>query len=515
MAKSLGKYLDSYNTSLMEKYGESFGYNTFLNFVKKGGFRITGLSNNAFKESIDLPWIDELEIVTEKIMAIASNPRSHIKFEKEVKQSSKAVKIDNFDIIETIKVPKFWRKKEERFLPEKVFTDNYETELAIYENRFIINLVDKIILFLSQMSNQLLEKIRKVNKNFIDFNVAISDIDILQELANYDEIPANTALSRLYNKDKNATLLTTANSPYVNALRRVLEAKSSITHVLSTPFYKAVKKAKPLGDSDVHITNMLAGDRTYAPCYNFYRKLLSLLSKEKDDEDIVNIKDYHDFVLTNLFKALDDIGFVTTSLARESLVKYRNGFMNLDGFKVKKGNLTCLINTKHDDHIDINFELSSSSAKSVSNIGLKRKSFISIDLVPQTTMEYATDEELQPYFKKKIASRLSSGYTNAFVVTAVDNTQKDDVIICSPYIFKIDANIKSMLESCIIFAEADNYIYSHLCPICGYYVDGEQEDGNCYCPNCESVYTLFISNNEKKEKKESVWIKRLKNPERF
>ena len=136
MAKSLGKYFETYYAGLKEKYGESFNYNQFLDSAKKGGFKITGMSQNFVKENVDFPWLGELEIVTEKIMSIASNPRTHIKFEKEVKNSEKAVKIDNFDIIETLKVPKYWRQKDGRFLPEKVFTDNYETEYAIYENIF-------------------------------------------------------------------------------------------------------------------------------------------------------------------------------------------------------------------------------------------------------------------------------------------------------------------------------------------------------------------------------------------
>ena len=90
--------------------------------------------------------------------------------------------------------------------------------------------------------------------------------------------------------------------------------------------------------------------------------------------------------------------------------------------------------------------------------------------------------------------------------------QKDDVIICSPQTYKIDANVKSMIDSCIIFAEGDNYIYSHICPVCGLYVDGEQDDGNCYCANCDSAYSL-MSHGRNNKVKESVWIKRLKNPE--
>ena len=514
--KNIKGYYKEYSENLFNKVGNSFSFSAFIEKSNLKKIRPTGLTSNYYPEVINFPWLDELEMVTEKIMSIASKPRTHIKVEKDVKKAEQAVKIDNSDIIATLKVPSYWKRKGDRFLPEKVFTDIFEIEYAIYENRFIINLVDKMMLFLSQIVAQLYSKIKNINDRFIDSHIQISDIEIIQDLADFETfkyVPASSKRSKRI-RDKEATLLTTKDSPYVDALRRILQSRSNVAHVRSTPFYKDVKKAKPLSDTDVHLTNMLAGDPSYAPCYNFYLKLLSLMTKDIDVKEPVDLKDYHNYVLANLFSALNDLGF--SEPKRTGGVNNKNRLLTLDKYRLSKGEVACYITSMDEDHIDIKFDIDALDGTFSGSTNFKNKSIstISLDLVPDVTSEYPNPEELSEYFKKKINSRILSGYTNAFIITAVDNTQKDDVIICSPEVYKIDANIRSMLESCIIFAEGDNYVYAHVCPICGFYVDGEQEDGNCYCANCDSAYSLLKS-GKGNEVKESVWIKRLKNPEKI
>ena len=515
-SKTLGAYLNQYNEEITSKVGNAFSYASFIDKSKSKGLRPTGLINNYVEDVIDFPWLDELEMVTEKIMSIASKPRTHIKFEKDVKKAEQAVKIDNYDVIATLKVPAYWKQKGDDFIPERVFTDIYEIEYAIYENRFIINLVDKMMLFLAQVVGDLYSQIKKINHQFVDGHVSISDVEIVQDLAgvgSYRYISKSSHRSKKV-KDEEATLLTTKDSPYVDALKRILMARNNVSHVRSTPFYKDVKKAKPLSDTDVHLTNMLAGDASYAPCYNFYRKLLPLLSKVVKEENLVDAKEYHNYVLSNMFAAFDDLGFVEGN--NKSKINMKNNLLHLENYELIKDNMVVNISSHDEDHIDMVFSMDNrdNAFNQTENFKLKKTSKVSLDLVPAPTKEYPNDDELTVYFRKKIRSRLTSDYTNAFIITAVDNTQKDDVIICSPEIYKIDANVKNMIDSCIIFAEGDNYIYSHVCPVCGFYVDGEQEDGNCYCANCDSVYTLF-KGGKKDDVKESIWIKRLRNPEKI
>src|SRR5574344_2188712 len=137
MRKSVSEFVSSFNNDLFSRYGDGLFVSLILSDIEDGHLKIKETPKE-IDDYVDYPWLTRFEIVTEKIKAIASDPRTHIKFEKEVKLASKAVKIDNFDIIETLKVSKYWRQKGGKFLPEYVFTDNFETELAIYENRFIV-----------------------------------------------------------------------------------------------------------------------------------------------------------------------------------------------------------------------------------------------------------------------------------------------------------------------------------------------------------------------------------------
>ena len=513
--KKLNKYFEEYSSSILSKVGKDFSYSAFLEKSKSKNLRPSGLSQNYYEEKIDFPWLDELEMVTEKIMAIASKPRTHIKVEKDVKKAEQAVKIDNYDVIETLKVPAYWKRKGDRFLPEKVFTDIFEIEYAIYENRFITNLVDKMMLFLAQIVAQLYGQIKKIDTSFVDSHVPLSDIDIIQGIANFEGSISrkNDVKRNRISKEEKVTLLTTKDSPYVEALRRILQSRSNVAHVRSTPFYKDVKKAKPLSDTDVHLTNMLAGDATYAPCYNFYRKLLPLLTKNIDDITEVDGKDYHNFVMANLFAAFDELGFKESE--RKGGITMKDGLIQLTNYRVSRGFLDCFITSHDEDHVDLEFDISNSEEfRKTTAFKIKKHSRVSLDLVPCLNPEYPNVEEMTGYFRNKINSRIHKGYTNAFVITPIDGTQKDDVMICSPRVFKIDANVRSMIDSCTIFAEGDNYIYSHVCPVCGFYVDGEQDDGNCYCANCDSAYSLMV-NGTGTDEKESVWIKRMKNPDRI
>jgi len=230
-------------------------------------------------------------------------------------------------------------------------------------------------------------------------------------------------------------------------------------------------------------------------------------------EDPIDPKAYHNFVISNILAAFDDLGFKSSE--DSSRLKIDDDIVHLEKFHLKKDDLDCFMTSHDKDHIELYFEVSKSAGlKNTENVKNKKHSLVSIDLVPSPTHEYPNEEELSEYFRNKITKRIKSGYTNAFVITAVDNTQQDDVMICSPRVYKIDANVKSMIDSCIIFAEGDSFIYSHICPVCGFYIDGEQADGNCYCANCDSVYAL-LSSGKSDQTKESVWIKRLKNPEKI
>ncbi len=510
MKTDIANYLHDYNLKLLNKV---INENAFSNLGEAfsqspAGQLASGLKSNPIDEHIEFPWIDQLDEVTEKIMSIASNPRTHVRFDKEIRLAEQAVKVDGNDMKMTTKTSKLWRLKDEAFKPEKVYTTVYEADYAIYENRFLLNLVNKINNLLNHAIRQLNEIVKKVNRNYVNKNVSLASIDDVNDIANL------TKISMKKEKSDQNLLLTTSDAPFLEDWKMIIKAKNRINNFYSTEFYRYLKDQKPLSDSDVHITNILAEDRSYAPCYNFYLKLIRLTDKIDEEKKPVDPIEYHNFVVTNLFSVLGKEGFFAPMTAQNT-IEIAGNLIRFKDFLVSKDEMNCYITTQDKDHIDLKFEFNYAKDQPIASDPMfagRRHNLVSIDLVAAKDAEFLNIEELAVHFRKLINQRLANGYTNSFVVTPIDGTQKDDVIICSPDVYKIDANITNMIKSCLIFAEGDTTLYSKVCPICGAYMDGEQENGNCYCSNCGSTYSL-MSQGKDSGKTELIWIKRIKNPD--
>ena len=114
---TLPEFIVAYQNGLVEK-----GTTTVLPRIPDhvGAFSAPTRSDKTYNEQERYPWIPDFAAVTENIMSIVSNPRTHLKVYKEVTQAEKAVKIDNTDVTMTLKVPRFWKEKDNRMLPEYI-----------------------------------------------------------------------------------------------------------------------------------------------------------------------------------------------------------------------------------------------------------------------------------------------------------------------------------------------------------------------------------------------------------
>jgi|GEM_PF-882488 len=512
MADTLPSFINDFETRL-ENRGGAFINGSLKEDAEAGVFSALNHENDSFSQEKSYPWLPEFANVVEKIMAICSDPRTHLKAEKEVKQAEKAVKIDNTDVRMTLRVPRFWKQKNDRMLPEYIYSDVFETEYAIYENRFIVALIDKMLLFLSHVIADLYSQVRFLYQYVYDQDIDMPDIDEIQKDVSSTHTHKRDAHGRYLKKrdqKEPLKLLTTADSPIVKTLMQMLKLRSDLSHAISTPFYKTVKKSKPLSESDVHITNLLAGDRKYAPCFRFYLKLLSMLARQHEAEIMLN-NGYINFCISEIMLAYRRLGF-RTSTRKLKLNKRKN--LDVKHIKFVRKNITADL-TLTGSHITTYYRYTGLPKDATYLNGKKKlRCRVSIDIVPTLTVDYPTVDELSRYISSVIFKRLTpeQDYENAFVLTSVNGANDRGAILCSPFFGKIDANIENMLKASLTFIEADKWTYSKVCPVCGFYVDGEQEDGNCYCANCDSVYSI-IDNGKKKGSKQTLWLKRLHNAE--
>ena len=464
-----------------------------------GGFATPTDSSATYNEEKSYPWIPEFSAVTENIMSIVSKPRTHLKVYKEVTQAEKAHKIDNTDVTMTLKVPRFWKEKDNRMLPEYIYSDIAETDYAIYENRFVVALIDKMRAFISHIIVELYNQPRYLTRYVYDAQVGLMDLNFLQKETLDPFNPVNNPSDLLTDKD----------DPIIATLRKLLDAQRILSHSVSTPFYKEVKKAKALSDSDIHATNMLIGDRNYAACFQFYMKLINLSADQNKKEQLLDIG-YCNWVTQKLFEVYKRLGF---KIEPETIVLNKDGWIDISKVKATHGALTVTFERDSDTHIIVNYRVADPRLVEMDPDTRKRRSRVSIDFMPGINAEVPTVDDLNVEINHLLFHRLTpeQDFENAFVITAENLVSERGAIIANPHLAKIDSNLENMIRSTLTFLKGDAWTYSRICPVCGAYMDGENTDGNFYCPNCDSVYSFIET--AVGEHNEMIWVKRLHSPQ--
>lgn len=464
-----------------------------------GAFSAPAATASTYDESKSYPWIPEFTAVTENIMAIVSKPRTHLKVYKEVKQAEKAVRIANDDVIMTLKVPRFWKEKDNRMLPEYIYSDTSETDYAIYENRFVVALIDKMRSFISHSLAELYSQPKFLSRYVADAKIDPLDLSFLQK-----ETP--DALNPIMNASE---LLTDKDDPIIATLRKLLDAQRILSHSVSTPFYKEVKKAKALSDSDIHATNMLIGDRNYAACFQFYMKLLNYSTEQHKKDELIQ-SGYCNWALERLFEVYKKLGF---KLSSDYIPLNANGYINVDAITATRGSLKAEFKRDSATQVSIIYTVSDTRLVHLPTGSRKRRSRVCLDFMPGLTDQIPTVDDLDTEINHLVFHRMTpeQDYENAFVLTAEPLVSERGAVIANPNISKIDANLENMVRSCLTFLRGDAWTYSRICPICGAYMDGENEDGNFYCPNCDSVYA-FVEIGSDESRNEMIWVKRLHSP---
>jgi len=511
MRKELQTFFTDFSFKCSKIFGSSFTMEDLNKALKNKQLKYIDNKVYLRDETIDFPWLSEFEMITNKILAISKNPRTHIRVYKDVVNSEAAVKIDNNDLIETIKTPKFWKlNDDEEYRPEYVYTDTYETDIAIYENRFICHLVDKMNMALSNAINYVLRHVRYINKNYMHNYIPPSDIRDIIHKANFTSFYySRKEILYRAKEEANIPLLTLTDARFVPLLRRLLNAKRNLTHIISTVFYKTVKKAKVVLESEIRPTNLLMGDKLYAPCFRFYFKL-KRIKPAKDFINKIDVLCFRDYITLDLLTTLEDMGFIFNDKVR---IPFKNKHIDINNLTVeRKDKIQCTINAKSEDLIDVLFTLGTPDMFNEDYyINKKLLNKVAINLRTSEPRDDFSLAALEKAYRLTINNQIRSTYTNAFIVTPSIAIQNEDIVVASPYERLMGAHIKNLLRGCSLLIEGDSFLYKRICPICGARVDGETEDGNVYCVNCRSVYTTLSTGSDKK-KKEFVWIKRLKNP---
>ena len=194
---------------------------------------LVSVQDLSFEKDIEL--FKELTFILSVILSIIAKPHLSHRRDEILARSGEVSAISEEDFQKTLRDSSIWKDQGTgKLLPEYLYYHQYEDEIKIYENIFIVHLVNEISLIADHYSSLYLSLLNVANKGN---NQLLQDDDA--------QLKAMDAVN------------------YVN--RR-------IDLIKNTYFYKEVSKSKNK-PKIFYPTNILLKDRLYNICFKFYKKM--------------------------------------------------------------------------------------------------------------------------------------------------------------------------------------------------------------------------------------------------
>lgn len=206
-----------------------------------------------FKEALSLLGI---------ILSIAEKPHVSTRREEVFARIEQAGQLSTDDFKRVCRDGSLWKRRGVKMVPEELYYFRNEDELCIYENRFIVLLIDLIGKEITELKRVYGERLPRIGEN--------TDV--------------------LYAGDAGMAL----------DFARNIEKR--VAYLKNTGFYKIVGKEKPL-KGRISPTNILLKDLKYRACFKFYNGFLKYQCEGEEAEDLRSI------IKIYILKSLKKLGF--------------------------------------------------------------------------------------------------------------------------------------------------------------------------------------------------------------
>ena len=206
-----------------------------------------------FKEALSLLGI---------ILSIAEKPHVSTRREEVFARIEQAGQLSADDFKRVCRDGSLWKRRGVKMVPEELYYFRNEDELCIYENRFIVLLIDLIGKEITELKRVYGERLPRIGEN----------------------------TDALYAGDAGMAL----------DFARNIEKR--VAYLKNTGFYKIVGKEKPL-KGRISPTNILLKDLKYRACFKFYNGFLKYQCEGEEAEDMRSI------IKIYILKSLKKLGF--------------------------------------------------------------------------------------------------------------------------------------------------------------------------------------------------------------
>ncbi len=442
----------------LDKRKDSLKSSSFLESIKNGSIPLSVIFTKVELESR----LDDIALCLERILGIARKPHVQSSTEEVIKLSETTSSVSSNQFRKTRQHPALWKQNENGSYPEKVYTSEKTETIDIYENRFILLLLSKIVEEVSVITQEyssyhptLISKTSSKCLTFED-NGPFSSFDFLN-------FPYEFKVSSPNGDDE--------------LEKKFLKVQSRISVVKQTDFYCALSKLPPI--DFISPTNILIHEISYNYCYKFYIK--NFLNKSEDRNTL-----YYNFVILTLLSVFPFP--VEDKRAHLRIDEYNR--LRFEPSRIKIGNVILRL---YEDVPDLGFVLETRITDEEEKV-LDSSSYYLL-----VTENYNNDNSplIQEVLKKK-----REKFTDAFVVTLSNRTSELDHILnikFSNHKFKSVWENFAKQMTFFINLKGDSY-YLNNCPVCGSNLI-VHKDNEEICGNCKSHFHLTEVNGT-----EVLWI---------
>ena len=250
--KANNAYLKSLNNQIEDK-----DYKALVNEINQGENFLRQTARNETK-TFDNNFINELKDGIDAIMKILANPRTFIKEEQELIQTELAKKVSTLSLRHFSTHTQYIREvdKDGNVLPSKILTIQTETDLAIYENRFIMTLIRRLIHFIQTRYDWIVEHKETYNSDLLLIHNATVIDGVTYEVDS--RIKVSVPSEDDGNSERNNQLL-----------KDLSEMKKNCSSFIHSPFMEQMRGAKEVS-SPIHMTNMIVKHPDYHRAYELW-----------------------------------------------------------------------------------------------------------------------------------------------------------------------------------------------------------------------------------------------------
>lgn len=202
-------------------------------------------------------WIETIESYFPSLDKITRDPKSGLKYLQEVVQIEKAKKVNSDSIRHLAANTQLIKEvRNGDVIPKQILTTQAEIEYAIYENRFIKTLVDRLFDFVNRRYDLVRSNVETYNNKFFNlksnFDMRESNISLEIDLKIKDTV----------DDDK----LAKANHELLSKIQSLLKRVNGIR---VSPFMEGLKLAKPIVPP-VMKTSIILKNVDYNNCYSLW-----------------------------------------------------------------------------------------------------------------------------------------------------------------------------------------------------------------------------------------------------